>query len=64
MSLDNLFMDKMESDQQLLNDQCHPKNKDSAEYAQAETKRIQNQTQDEWLADYNKRDEEIKNGNV
>jgi len=31
----------------------------SAEYAQQETIRIQNQSQDEWLADYDKRDREL-----
>jgi len=33
--------------------------KESAEAAQEETRRIQNQTQDEWLAEYNKRDKDL-----
>ncbi len=34
--------------------------KNSAKYAQTETSRIQGQSQDEWLEEYNKRDDELK----
>jgi len=57
MKQDEQYMVNREQDQEIMNDQCDTDS--SADYAQAETKRIQNQTQDEWLAEYNKRDQEI-----